>query len=206
MKRIARFWIAATFIMLSISMQGQESNPNVLSYSLSYIPPSLASFEGEFSFVPIYINFEANIHYKPFELISFSSGLAFHKISESIFINYSSSSFERDDYLELFVSGIRLPLQLNLHFTKAPLKTDGYLKAVYTNGFGLHKTIQYEDNVATGTSHTNYYNPSIGIGLGSIFLKNKPMGIIVEGMIEKYLRFDSFKDATWYSLKIGVVI
>ena len=86
------------------------------------------------------------------------------------------------------------------------MKTDYYLKAVYTNGLAIYKTIYYENDVATGTSRTSGYNPSLGIGIGSIFLKNKPVGIIVEGMIEKYLRFDSFNEATWYSKKIGVVI
>jgi hypothetical protein len=106
----------------------------------------------------------------------------------------------------VFVSGIRVPLQFNVHFSKAPLKTDGYLKAVYTNGLTFDKMVQYENDEATGTRRMSFYDPSIGIGIGSIFLKNKPVGIIVEGLIEKYLRFDSFKDATWYSIKIGVII
>jgi hypothetical protein len=178
----------------------------LLSYSLSYIPPSLISSYGEFEFVPIFLNVEANIHYKPFDFISFTSGLGYNRIGESIHLSYSSSTIQQSNYEELFVSGIRLPLQFNLHFTKAPLKTDSYLKAVYTNGLSFHKTIQYENGVATGSHHLSYYYPSIGIGIGSIFLKNKPVGLILEGMIEKHLRFDSFKEATWYSMKIGVII
>ena len=206
MRNTLKYLLLATFLIISIGLIGQEKKSSVLSYSLSYIPPSIISGDGGFEFVPIYLNVEANIHYKPFDFISFTSGLGYYKDAESIFLIYSSSTIEQSDYQELFVSGIRLPLQLNFHFTKEPMKTDSYLKAVYTNGFTFHKNIQYENDVATGTRHTSFYDPSIGIGIGSIFLKNKPVGIILEGLIEKYLRYDSFKDATWYSIKIGVII
>ena len=201
-----KYWFLAAFLTVSIGLSGQEKKSSLLSYSLSYIQPTLISSQGEFEFVPIYLNVEANIHYKPFDFISFSSGLGYHKVSGSTYISYSSSSIEQSNYQELFVSGIRLPLQLNLHFIKAPMKTDFYLKAVYTNGLGFYKTIRYESDEATGTSCTSFYDPSLGIGIGSKFLKNKRVGLIVEGMIEKYLRFDSFNEATWYSLKIGVII
>lgn len=206
MRRIKTLWLVASILLLSIGLFGQETKSDVLSYSLSYIPPHLISSNGEFDFVPIYLNFEANIHYKPFDFISFTSGLGYYKDGEPIYINYSSSTFDNSNYQELHVSGIRLPLQLNFHITKAPMKTDSYLKAVYTNGFTFHKTILYENDVATGNRHTNYYDPSVGIGIGGIFLKNKPVGIIVEGTIEKYLRFDDFTEYTFYSLKIGVII
>jgi len=50
------------------------------------------------------------------------------------------------------------------------------------------------------------YNPSVGLGIGGIFLKNKPVGLIVEGTIEKRLRYPQINSGTWYSLKIGVVL
>jgi hypothetical protein len=206
MKRIKTLWLVATILLFSITLVGQDNKPSAFSYSLSYIPPSLLSSDGEFEFVPIYLNVEANIHYKPFDFISFTSGLGYYKDSEPLPLVYNSSSTEHSNYQDLHSSGLRLPLQLNIHFTKAPLKTDSYFKVVYTNGFIIHKIISYENDVATGTKYNSAYFPSVGLGLGGIFLKNKPVGIIVEGTIEKYFRYDLFKDATWYSLKIGVII
>lgn len=52
----------------------------------------------------------------------------------------------------------------------------------------------------------NLYRPSVGLGIGGIFLKNKPVGLIVEGTIEKTLRWETFSNATYYSLKIGIVL
>jgi hypothetical protein len=205
MRNRLKYWILAAFVIVSIGLFGQGKKSSLLSYSLSYIQPTLISSQGEFEFAPIYLNVEANIHYKPFDFISFSSGLGYNKISGSTYISYSSSTIERSNYQELFVSGMRLPFQVNLHFIKAPVKTDYYLKAVYTNELAFFKTVQYENDVATGTSRLSFYNPSLGVGIGCILLKSKPVGLILEGMIEKYLRFDSFNEATWYSLKFGVI-
>ena len=144
------YWFLAAFLIVSIELCGQEKKSSLLSYSLSYIQPTLISSQGEFEIVPIYLNVEANIHSKPFDFISFSSGLGYNKVSGSTHINYSSSTIERSNYQELFVSGIRLPFQINLHFTEAPVKTDYYLKAVYTNELTLYKTVHYENDVATG--------------------------------------------------------
>ena len=194
------------FLLFSIGLFGQENKPNVLSYSLSYIPPSFASSEGEFFFVPIYLNFEANINYKPFEVISFTSGLGYLKEQEKMPGIQYSSQIDQNSYYNMGLSVIRIPMQINLHLIKVPTKTDTYLKVVYTNGIWFFKTTQYENDEITSIEKTNSYYPSIGIGIGSIFLKHKQVGIIVEGVIEKYLRYDSFNDATWYSLKIGIVI
>ena len=206
MRETFRYLLLSAFLLMSIGLIGQEKNSSLLSYSLSYIQPTLISSQGEFEYVPILLNVEANVHYKPFNFISFTSGLGYNKDSESIFLNYSSSTLEQGNYQELFVSQIRLPLQLNIHLTEAPIKTDSYLKVVYNNGITFHKTIQYVNDETTGTRHLSFYYPSIGMGIGSIFLKNKPVGIILEGLIEKYLRYDSFKEATWYSIKIGVIM
>jgi hypothetical protein len=206
MRNTLKYLLLASFLIIPNGLIGQEKKTSLLSYSLSYIQPTIISSQGEFEYVPIYLNVEANVHYKPFDFISFTSGIGYNKNGESIYFSHSSSTLEQSNYQELFVSGIRLPLQVNFHFTNEPMKTDSYLKAVYTNGFTFHKNIQYENDIATGTRHTSFYDPSIGIGIGSIFLKNKPLGIILEGLIEKYLRYDSFKEATWYSIKIGVII
>ena len=68
------------------------------------------------------------------------------------------------------------------------------------------KNRSFENDELIRMNKSNSYEPSVGIGIGSIFLKNKPVGIIVEGTIEKYLRKYSLKYETWYSLKIGVVL
>jgi hypothetical protein len=218
MKRIKNLWLAATILLLSVSLFGQDTKSDVLSYSLSYIPPSLTSRGGEFRFSPIYFNFEANIHYKPFDRISFSSGLGFSKTETRIPMNWNPST---DNYMTIVESGIRIPIQVNYHITKSPKKSDWYFKAVYTNGIFSSTVRSFENDELTTKSKTRFYEPSAGIGLGSIFLKDKPIGIIVEGTISKHLYNYKFSIVegtiskhlnkyaleyeTWYSLKIGVV-
>ena len=139
-------------------------------------------------------------------MISFTSGLGYLREQEKMPGIQYSSQIDQNSYYNIGMSVIRIPMQINLHLIKVPTKTDTYLKVVYTNGIWFFKTTQYENDEITSIEKTNSYYPSIGIGIGSIFLKHKKVGIIVEGTIEKYLRYDTFNDATWYSLKIGVVI
>jgi hypothetical protein len=200
MKRIKTLWLVATILLLSVSLFGQDTKSDVLSYSLSYIPPSLTSWRGEFEFAPTYINFEANIHYKPFDRISFSSGLGYSTTTET----YQAWFNEPDNYHTLTETNFRIPIQFNYHITKSPDKSDWYLKAVYTNGFFFYKVRSFGNGVLQ--VNNRFYEPSAGIGLGSIFLKNKPVGIIVEGTISKHLSKYALKYETWYSLKIGVVL
>lgn len=104
------------------------------------------------------------------------------------------------------MSEFRVPLQANYHLLKSPKKTDCYIKAVYTNALWFDKIIKYENDGTTNTSRSTSYFPSIGLGVGAIFLKHKKAGILLEGMFEKYLRFGDFTNSTLFSLKIGVVI
>ncbi len=198
-------------LLLSVGLFGQDTKSDVLSYSLSYIPPYLTSWEGEFKFAPLYINFEANIHYKPGDRISYTTGLGYCIKAENHYVNWTTP----DDYFfESTVSNIRLPLQVNYHIIKSPEKTDCYLKAVFTNVIFSKKVRKFHNYEQFNKSKSYSYVPSVGVGIGSIFLKNKPVGIIVEGTIERYLTFDSFtnyifyslENTTWYSLKIGVVL
>ncbi len=65
----------------------------------------------------------------------------------------------------------------------------------------------FENDELTSKRKSNYiYEPSVGIGIGSIFLKNKPVGMLLEGTIEKTLRWETFSKSTFYSLKIGIVL
>ncbi len=193
------------FSLFSNSLFSQENSTNQLSYSFSYIPSYLISSEGEFEFLPIFTNFEANIHYKPFDYISFTSGFGFWVIRE-IYPDFASSSSESTRTNKVTGSMLRIPMQFNFHLNKSPLKTDSYLKTVYNNAFILQRVIEYENDVKIGKDFNSGYYPSIGIGLGAFFLKHKTVGILLEGTIEKYLRFGDFKNSTWYSIKIGVVI
>lgn len=202
MKRIKTLWLVATILLLSVSLFGQDTKSDLLSYSLSYIPPSLTSQGGEFRFAPIYINFEANIHYKPFDRISFSSGLGFSKTENHMLMMWYPSP---DNYLIIKESGIRIPIQVNYHITKSPDKTDWYLKAGYTNGVFSTTVRSFENDELTAKSKVRFYEPSAGIGLGGIFLKDKPIGIIVEGTISKHLYKYALHNETWYSLKFGDV-
>ena len=93
MKRIKTLWLVPTFILLSIGLFGQDTKSDVLSYSFSYITPYLISSDADFEFEPIYINFEANIHYKPFDRISFSSGLGYFTETETYrYLNWREPS------------------------------------------------------------------------------------------------------------------
>ncbi|MCJ7716884.1 MAG: hypothetical protein MUO54_10260, partial [Anaerolineales bacterium] len=163
------------------------------------------SYEGEFEFFPIYTNFEANIHYKPFNKISFTSGIGFF-IKQETQPDYTSSSSESTHTNKVIFSMVRIPMQFNFHLVKSPVKSDSYLKAVYNNTVFFDKVIRYENDEKVGKDHSGGYYPSIGIGLGGVFLKHKPVGILLEGTVEKYLRFGDFTNSTWYYLKIGVII
>jgi len=192
--------------MLSIGLFGQDDKPRDISYSFSYLPPSLFISDGEFGWLPIYANFEANVHYKPFEVISFSSGLGYFRVTEEVPTYYIETMIEYNRSYRAAESILRIPLQANYHLVKAPKKTDSYIKVVYTNGFGFAKDIKYEDDGTTTTTRSTTYFPSLGLGVGAVFLKHKKVGILLEGTFEKYLRFGDFANSTFFSLKIGVVI
>ncbi len=210
MKRLHRFWMVSVILLFSISLFGQENKPNQLSYSFSYLPPYLTSYEGEFSFKTIPINFEANIHYKSRARISYTTGLGYCIKAENHYVGWTTPD---DYYFRSIVSNIRLPIQVNYHIIKSPEKTDCYLKAVFTNVVFSKKVLKFHNYEQTNKRKSYSYIPSIGVGIGSIFLKNKPVGLVVEGTLEKYLTSDSYinylfplENTIWYSLKIGVVI
>ena len=208
MKRIKTLWLVATILLISLGLFGQDTKTDVLSYSLSYIPPYLISTDFlECEFAPIYINFEANIHYKPFDRISFSSGLGYLTTTETYRFLYWGTPPDAPDYYHTkTTSNLRIPIQFNYHITKSPDKSDWYFKAVYTNNMIFKKKSSFENDEPYNMDKSNSYEPSVGIGIGSMFLKNKPVGLIVEGTIEKYLNEYAFEYETWYSLKIGVVL
>ena len=112
------------------------------------------------------------------------------------------------------MSNIRLPIQFNYHIKKSPDKSDCYLKGVFTNGVFSRKVRKFHNYEQTNKSKSYSYIPSVGVGIGSIFFRNRSMGLIVEGTVEKYLTSDSYanhifsplENSTWYSLKIGVVL
>ncbi|MEN8250981.1 MAG: hypothetical protein ABFS32_18760 [Bacteroidota bacterium] len=194
------------FVMLSIGLFSQEQKSSPLSYSLSYLPPYLISSEGDFSFFPIYTNFEANIHYKPFDLISFSSGLGFFRYSEEIPSYYIEKLIEYSRSYSEAMSSFRIPLQANYHFVRNPKRNDSYVKATFINRCWIEKVISYESDGIKATSRSVSYLPSVGLGIGAIFFKEKSIGLLLEGTVEKFLRFHSFTNSTMYSLKVGILI
>ncbi len=198
-----------TFIalsLLSIGLLGQENKAKQLSYSFSYITPYLILGEGDIEIAPMWLNFEANIHYKPFDVISFSSGIFFLRGTETVPSYHIETMIENNLSYRAAETLLRIPLQANYHLVKAPEKTDSYIKAVYTNGFGFAKDVQYESDGTTTTSRSTSYFPSVGLGIGAIFLKHKTAGILLEGTFEKFLRFGDFSEKTFFSLKIGVIL
>lgn len=209
MKRIKTLLLIPAIVLLSIGLYGQETKSDVLSYSLSYITPYFITsdfLEGEFA--PIYINFEANIHYKPFDRISFSSGLGYF-IETKTYYGYIHLGEPRDDdnYSTSTGTNFRIPIQFNYHWWKSPDESDWYFKAVYTNAISFSTSRSFEnDELIRKRKSDNYYNPSVGLGIGGIFLKNKPVGLIVEGTIERRLRYPQINSGTLYSLKIGIVL
>jgi len=208
MKTVKTLWLVPTFILLSIGLYGQDTKSDDLSFSLSYITPYLISSDFlECEFVPIYMNVEANIHYKPFDRISFSSGLGYFIETETYrYINWGEPP-DDDDYHTSTETNFRIPIQLNYHWWKSPDYPDWYFKAVYTNAILYYMSRSFEnDELIRKRKSNNLYDPSVGLGIGAIFLKNKPVGLIVEGTIEKTLRWETFSEATYYSLKIGIVL
>ena len=209
MKRIKTLWLVATILLLSVGLFGQDTKSDVLAYSFSYITPYLISSDFlECEYAPVYLNVEANIHYKPFDRISFSSGFGYFTESETYrFINWREPEVESDYYHTATETNFRIPIQFNYHWWKSPDYPDWYFKAVYTNAilFSMSRSFENDELIRKRKSN-NFYDPSVGLGIGGIFLKNKPVGLIVEGTIEKTLRWESFSYATYYSLKIGIVL
>jgi len=121
MKTVKTLWLVPTFILLSIGLYGQDTKSDVLSFSLSYITPYLISSDFlECEFVPIYMNVEANIHYKPFDRISFSSGLGYFIETETYrYINWGEPP-DDDDYHTSTETNFRFPIQLNYLRCKLP--------------------------------------------------------------------------------------
>ena len=189
-------------------MFGQDTKTDVLAYSFSYITPYLIYSDFlECEYAPVYLNVEANIHYKPFERISFSSGLGYHKDSEtSRPLKWGEAEMELDNYYTVTESNFRIPIQFNYHISKSIDKSDWYLKAVYTNGIVFNMSRSYENDILIRKRKSkNHYNPSVGLGMGCILLKDKPVGILLEGTIEKTLRWETFNEVTYYSMKIGIL-
>lgn len=206
MKRLQRLFLCAVLAIFSISLFGQEDNSKDFSYSFSYIPPYLFLSQGDFGFLPAYANFEANIHYKPFDRVSLSSGLGYFRIYDELPEYYIETMIEYGRSHQESVSNFRVPLQANYHIVKSPNKTDCYIKGVFTNEIFTDKLVKYETDGTTSTSRSASYYPSIGLGMGAIFRKHKDVGILLEGTIEKFLRSGNFKNSTFLVFKIGVVI
>jgi hypothetical protein len=209
MKSINIFWLVLIILLLSDGLSGQDTKSDVLAYSFSYITPYLISSDFlECEYAPVYLNVEANIHFKPFDRISFSSGLGYYTESETYrYPNWGEPEEEHDNYYTIRESNFRIPIQFNYHISKSIDKSDWYLKAVYTNGIFYNMVRSFENDILIQKRKSNnFYNPSVGLGIGSIFLKDKPVGIIVEGTIEKTLRWETFNEATYYSMKIGIVL
>ena len=208
MKTVKTLWLVPTFILLSIGLYGQDTKSDVLSFSLSYITPYLIYSDFlECEFAPIYMNIETNIHYKPFDRISFSSGLGYFIETETYgYINWGEPR-DDDDYHTSTETNFRIPIQFNYHWWESPDYPDWYFKAVYTNAILFYMSRSFEnDELIRKRKSNNFYDPSVGLGIGGIFFKNKPVGLIVEGTIEKTLRWETFSETSYYSLKIGIVL
>jgi len=95
--------------MLSLGLWCQENNTKQLLYSFSYIPPYLFSYQGEFLFASKPINFEANIHYKPYDRISFTTGLGYYTWTETHYVSWTTPS---EYYYKSTESNIRVVVQL----------------------------------------------------------------------------------------------
>ena len=209
MKSINTFWLVLIFLLLSDGLSGQDTKSDVLAYSFSYITPYLISSDFlECEFAPVYLNVEANIHYKPFDRISFSSGFGYLTETETYrFPNWGEPEVEPDYYHTVTEYNFRIPVQFNYHISKSIDKSDWYLKAVYTNGIIFNMSRSFENDILIRKRKSNnFYKPSVGLGIGSIFLKDKPVGILLEGTIEKTLRWETFNEATYYSMKIGILL
>jgi hypothetical protein len=154
------------------------------------------------------LNVEANIHYKPFDRISFSSGLGYFTESETYgHIIWGAPRGEPKPYYTITEYNFRIPIQFNYHWWKSPDYSDWYFKAVYTNAILYSMSRSFEDDeLVRKRKSNNFYDPSVGFGIGGIFFKDKPVGLIVEGTWEKTLRWESFNEANYYSLKIGILL
>ena len=171
MRKARKLTTFIAFSLLSIGLLGQDNNSSQFSYSLSYIPPSLRTSDGETSFLPKNINLEANVQYKPFDRFSFSSGIGYIRYSELQDLVPTSTTIEQGVSYKIASSALRIPVQFNYHFTKDPQKIDSYLKAVYTNGFNFSQVYEYENDVEIDNYSQNNYHPSIGLGIGGVFFK-----------------------------------
>jgi hypothetical protein len=99
-----------------------------------------------------------------------------------------------------------LPLQTNFHFKRNPGKTDSFAKLVFNNILFLDKVAYFENDIATSEEKSISYIPAIGFGVGTRLRRDKPLGILLEGVVEKHLRFDGYSDGIWCSAKVGIII
>ena len=113
-----KLWLVPAILLLTIGLFGQESKSEVLSFSLSYIHPTIISHKEKTEYEPIHINFEAIIHYKPFDRISFSSGLGYNTSSETWRFAVPGEPNDPGDYLKLIDSNFYIPIQFNYHIKK----------------------------------------------------------------------------------------
>jgi len=194
----------AILVLISLSSLGQESNNSKTSFSFSYVTPYVVLSDWELGVLPVLLNTEANIHYKPFEKISFSTGIGFLRHAEKY--NGYPLSMGEEHSLKKVSHFIRVPIQTNFHFNRNPGKADSFAKLVFNNILFLDRVAYFENDITISKEKSISYIPAIGLGVGTHFRRDKPVGILLEGLVEQHLRFDDYSDGIWCSVKIGIII
>jgi hypothetical protein len=202
MKRIR---LALFICVFALRLFAQEENDDKLSVSISWTPQVFWLIDGDFDFGAFPIDFESLIYYKPFDRLSFATGLGYLRTSLSGPGVKASSSIDNSMSYDWVINTYRIPVQIDYHLSALPEKNDSYLKAVFTNSIMVDKTIQYENDVLISKHSELRYLPSIGLGIGSFLRTDRTIGIQVEGVAETYLRRDLLGKMYVFRLKLGIL-
>jgi len=206
MNRIRKYVLSILVGALFANLIAQGENVDRISYSISWTPSISFVDEGEFIFHIIPVDFESLIHYKPFQQLSFASGLGYQRTAMSgPGLSMASSVIDNSLSYKLIVSNYRIPMQISFHFQDNLLKTDTYIKVEYINNIISDRTIHYENEVQSSQDIEILYRPSIGLGLGSFLRTDKAIGIRIEGGVDTYLRKGMFAKLYEIKVKVGIV-
>ncbi len=202
MKRIG---FAFFIVVLSTNLFAQDEGVDRFSFSISWTPALYVASIDDFVMDDVLpLNFETLIHYKPYPKLSFSSGIGYQRyVSTGLSWIYLSHIDTNKSY-RWVDNNFRVPINAKYKIFESSANADSYVKAEFINEWMFFKTIQYENEIISSTQSNSWYSPLVGFGIGSMIRKNKPIGILIEGSLETYVR-EEFFGMHICKMKFGIV-
>ena len=201
-----KFGLILFLSVLTINLLAQEKEIDRFSFTIAWTPAYYGPNNGDFRIDAILpFSFESLIYFKPWKKFSFSSGFGYWRHDWTMNSWWWLSTIDAGKSQRDIYNTIQIPLQIHYYLFKSTKNADVYFKTAFINEFMFSKTIYYEYDIIDHTDSDRFYTPSIALGIGSMFRKNKAVGILIEGSMGTYLDLDLF-EMYILRIKFGVVL